>query len=242
MNSERDIQQKFNERSINPSAEAWTRVATQLNKKNKRRKPGYVSVLSIAAGFIAILMISNWYSLGDEDFFSITKEPVPSTKQVNSGRKPTDSLLRTFKTPAYEPIELSAAPERSYYKERPVVDPDLNPQKVGFQKQTAPSVPQDSVIEKAIDDQVALLLAEVTEAEQEGSPVSDAAIDRLLQQAQDRIARRYSPQDAQDYSALALLEDVEDELDQSFRERVFDALRTGFEKAREAVASRNKSY
>lgn len=40
-------------------------------------------------------------------------------------------------------------------------------------------------------------------------------------------------------SAEALLYEVEEELDPSFRDRIFEALKDGFMKAREAIVSRN---
>jgi hypothetical protein len=39
--------------------------------------------------------------------------------------------------------------------------------------------------------------------------------------------------------AIALLNQAEDELDQSFRDHIFEALKDGFFKVRTAVASRN---
>jgi len=96
-------------------------------------------------------------------------------------------------------------------------------------------------VEQSVAIEVSRLLAAVQTAEQEGSQVSDYTIDSLLAQAREKIVKdRIYEEQTENLSATALLESVENELDQSFRERVFDALRDGFMKAREAIVSRNQ--
>jgi hypothetical protein len=96
-------------------------------------------------------------------------------------------------------------------------------------------------VEQSIDLEVNRLLAAVQTAEQQGEQVSDYTIDSLLAQAREKIFNnRVYEEQTENLSATALLQSVENELDQSFRERVFDALRDGFTKAREAIVSRNE--
>jgi len=71
--------------------------------------------------------------------------------------------------------------------------------------------------------------------------VTDAEVDKLLEEAARRISlERYSKNyaagkiDPQD-----LLLDVEFELDNSFRDKIFDMLKEGYSKAKTAVANRN---
>ncbi|MEH6408423.1 MAG: hypothetical protein V7767_14190, partial [Leeuwenhoekiella sp.] len=94
-------------------------------------------------------------------------------------------------------------------------------------------------LQPSIDDKVNTLLAQVDLMEQ-NAQVTDAEIDALLKKAQEDIfkERMYNDQ-TNTVNANALLMEVESELDQSFREKVFDALKDGFLKAREAIVDRN---
>ena len=71
--------------------------------------------------------------------------------------------------------------------------------------------------------------------------MTDAEIDVLLAEAQrEIISNQIFNKNTNKVDANALLLDVEAELyPESFRERVFEALKEGFVKARDAVANRN---
>jgi len=69
--------------------------------------------------------------------------------------------------------------------------------------------------------------------------VSDAEVDSLLRLAQKEILKEKIYRNNGSVDAMALLTEAEDELDQSFRDRIFLKLKDGFFKARTAIASRN---
>jgi len=69
--------------------------------------------------------------------------------------------------------------------------------------------------------------------------VTDAEVDSLLLQAQQDILKENLFNTDNSVNAMALLTEVEDELDQSFRDQIFESLKTGFLKVRTAVADRN---
>ena len=70
--------------------------------------------------------------------------------------------------------------------------------------------------------------------------VSDAEIENLLKQAERDILReRIYNETTRTVDADALLQDVEDDLEQSFRTKVFEGLKSGFESVKTAVAERN---
>ena len=70
--------------------------------------------------------------------------------------------------------------------------------------------------------------------------VTDAEVNQLLRQAQEEILATKVLRYDNSVDATALLADVEGELDKSFRDQSFDALKDGFVKVRTAVADRNK--
>jgi len=70
--------------------------------------------------------------------------------------------------------------------------------------------------------------------------VSDAEINTLLDQAQKEISlHRLYNETTKKVDANALLEDVEADLEQSFRNRAFKAIKSGYKYVKTAVAERN---
>ena len=76
--------------------------------------------------------------------------------------------------------------------------------------------------------------------ESKNTEVTDTEIDSLLRQAQREILEDKIFGKDNTVDAIALLADVEKELDKSFRDEIFDALKDGFIKVRTAVADRDR--
>ncbi|WP_282080852.1 hypothetical protein [Aquimarina algiphila] len=97
-------------------------------------------------------------------------------------------------------------------------------------------LPIDSLI---IEDKVANVIAQIQELQKNNAQVTDEEIDQLLLKAQREITTKKIFQPSNEVSASALLQDVENELDETFKQRVFEALKTGFEKVKTAVVERD---
>ena len=70
--------------------------------------------------------------------------------------------------------------------------------------------------------------------------MADAEIDALLNAAQKEIELKKLYNEATNkVDANALLQSVEDDLERSFRARVFEMLRSGYQELKTAVAERN---
>ena len=73
----------------------------------------------------------------------------------------------------------------------------------------------------------------------ENGTVTDAEIEDLLKQAERDILRdRIYNETTRTVDADALLQDVEDDLEQSFRSKVFEGLKSSFKTVKTAVADR----
>lgn len=97
-----------------------------------------------------------------------------------------------------------------------------------------------SASKELIDAKVAEVVARVAVLENQNNAVTDAEIDSLLRGAQQQILEDKIFRKDRSVDAMALLADVENELDQSFRDQIFEALKDGFLKVRTAVADRNR--
>lgn len=91
-----------------------------------------------------------------------------------------------------------------------------------------------------METKIAEIVAQVDFLEKKNGAVTKAEIDTLLRQAQKEILEHKVFYKGNTIDAMALLVDVEDELDQSFRDRIFEALKEGYTKVRTAVADRNQ--
>lgn len=84
------------------------------------------------------------------------------------------------------------------------------------------------------------VVAQIKELEAQGNEVTDNEIDALLKQAErDILKQRLYNETTRTVDADALLKDVEEDLEQSFRARVFQNLKSNFNSVKTAVAARN---
>lgn len=243
MKFEENIRERLEQREIKPSVKAWERIERDLDASAKRKnKKGY-SWLIMAAGFTGVLILAGLV------FF---KTEMPNAPQVvinpnveNSVEKNTVEEVKKPDVKQVESGEIQIA--RSEEMAKPTSDKQkiIRPQGQVEQKSSvAESASQNIKIEepvqKYIDEEVNALLAKATEQQKTGVAYSDLEIEKLLRDAQRDIITEKLFKNAQNsVNAEALLYEVEEELDPSFRDRIFEALKDGFLKAREAVVSRN---
>lgn len=84
------------------------------------------------------------------------------------------------------------------------------------------------------------VVAQIKELEAQGNEVTESEIDALLKQAErDILKQRLYNETTRTVDADALLQDVEEDLEQSFRARVFQNLKSNFNSVKTAVAARN---
>ena len=94
--------------------------------------------------------------------------------------------------------------------------------------------------EAFVESKVNEVVAEVENRVKTNSLVTPEEVDALLIEAQREISnQRILNSQTKKVDAAALLEDIEFELERSFRDKVFDALGDGYNKIRTAVAERN---
>ncbi|MEX0315532.1 MAG: hypothetical protein AB3N18_15250 [Allomuricauda sp.] len=235
---EKHIKKTLKERRIVPSEQAWEKVSGQI--KVEQKQSGKKWFIAVAASFIGITMISV--------FFFQTETPSNNTQQVVDTEKKQEEFIQSSqddlisldieqnttevvstdmqKTPEEEPIIEGMAssdlqegiPE--IVENQPLKDDILN----------AP----EALIAKKVNE----VVAQVTLLENMNNEVSEAEVDSLLRAAQRQIlVDQILKSDKVD--AMALLSEVEDELDESFRDQIFEALKDGYFKLRTAVADRN---
>jgi hypothetical protein len=240
---EKQLKEQLQNREIKPSESAWDRISQQL-EVSRTPKSIRFQWYAIAAGFIAILFVSVLNFTREEplivpetEITDVKKDAIPlnSLPEVS----PEEMLLRDNRTMDAEVEEeksiLNISKKNSNKALRDALasskDKEANMKKVASPFNTS---------EELIDTKIAEIVAQVEMLEKTYSTVTDAEIDLLLRGAQRQILEDKIFRGDKSVDAMALLADVEDELDRSFRDQIFDALKDGFLKVRTAVADRNK--
>ncbi|MEO9478782.1 MAG: hypothetical protein ABJO28_17850 [Maribacter dokdonensis] len=242
---EKHIKTKLQEREIQPSANAWSKIASELNDDDAKKKPVYLW-MGIAASVVVLIGIAMFYFNGNTAVTKIPTEIVDIEKDRTLNEVSEKDVLPIGKeevevvahSETETSIEKVVEEENILIKEQePLVLKDEIEVAVN-QVPTSTSVEKLVVTDDIINSKVADVIAQVTVLEQ-NSTVTDAEVDSLLKRAQDEILRDKIFNKDKSVDAMALLTEVEDELDQSFRDQIFDSLKAGFIKVRTAVADRN---
>lgn len=255
------IKEKLDKRSITPSANAWDKLESQLDTQSKGNKKLYKKVMVlIAASVIFFLMLIPFFE------FSKQVNPVVDTVEVvvpESEYTPVITKETRLVESNKEQIETNVAIENlskseikkhkettpSKIKNKPV---HTQPKIATVEKQEVEmsnnvvlstqnkqqSFIEDSLISQKMDNKVADLLVQVQQIEKNNGQVTDEEINSLLRKAQQEITADKLLEEGKT-NALSLLEDVELELDETFKQRVFETLKISFSKLRTAVAERD---
>jgi len=247
---EKYIKDKVRQREITPSKDAWNRITEQLPLEEKSsRRP--IVWYSIAASFVGILIITLYFTQ-TTDQESVSPTPVVirdnnSTERTQQVIKPAKELLETEQGEAVasRPSTQQSSRQIPAVQEEksvlPVRDKQLQPTVIASNEEKEGIVPE-AVEEKEdvfIQEKITEVVAEVRLLELNNEALTEAEVDSLLRKAQNELLKERLFKTDNTVDAVALLNEVETELDQSFRDQIFDRLKTGFMKVRTALADRN---
>ncbi|WP_338731628.1 hypothetical protein [Mangrovimonas cancribranchiae] len=251
---EEQIKERLEGRHISPSQSAWNKLEGKLDTAEKRSNKKWYWIIGVAACFIGILLLSTL-------FFKVTNQSESietDTKIVNQAPKSLENTIETNtveKTVESEKlIENSASREHIKVPEnKSHVVSNSNANKTKTQHETLSQVNtnqddlvtiskvQESKVEETFEDKkIKEVVASIKKMKANQSSVTDAEIDSLLKKAQNDIRdHRIYNQATKTVDAMALLQDVEEDIDHSFRDKVFEALLSSYETVKTAVAQRN---
>jgi len=239
---EKHSKDKLKEREIQPSARVWTAISERLDSASPE-KTSFVWY-GIAAGFIGLLIISALYFKSNDtpadENIQIVDTPSKNIKGVPKKVEQEEVMKEGFVktqtediTPVYEEKTLRKSNYMPNRESGVAIVQKVEPKKI------ASEIPHRQSVE-ILNTKIEEVIAQVNIMEQNNKVITDAEIDSLLWQAQKEIlADKTFRKDQTMVDATALLSEVEGELDQTFRDRIFEKLKTGFIKVRTAVADRN---
>lgn len=249
---EKYIKNKMGEREIPPSNEAWDKISSQLNSPKKASNPNYFWV-GIAASLLILVSLSLFYFNSSNEIEGVENNKVVNTEDSDSNNKinEEDKTIDLYKN-VPDAIVMEEETEKNNINptsENEGVKPksDLVQEDLSDTNSLAANIDSVELPEKTLElimpkdilnAKIAEVIAQVDAIEANGK-VSDGEVDSLLLNAQKDILREKLFDQDRTVNAMALLTEVEDELDQSFRDQIFESLKAGFLKVRTAVADRN---
>jgi len=233
---ERQIKERLSGHQIEPSPDAWQRLSSRLNGPGTGKRRAWKAYALAACSLGVILMALGRLAKGEGG----AGNPQTVEREGEAVRpwqpSPVPALERGGQDPEREAGQMPAT----------LADREgLAPDKGALEREgplggeTQRSEGSASGSEARIMQKVGEVVAQVELLERLDHDVSDREVDSLLRQAQNQLLQEKIFQGNGSVDALALLAEVEVELDRNFRDRLFEALKAGYSKLRTAVADRN---
>ncbi|WP_422105903.1 hypothetical protein [Winogradskyella sp.] len=256
---EEQLKDKLEKRSLQPSTDSWAKLSERLDAEEKDSRKPWLGWLSIAAGIIILLAIVV-RTFGPNN----AQETQPQFVEEENIEKVNEIPLPTSNK--NEPIELAVEDETMHkdtndsepekvteiINSKSVIKKRAKTQLAEHKATTTPAEepkPKEAInnandIQKAIVNEtqinkeaVAIALKELNT---EKPSVTDREVDSLLKLASKELLKdRLLKDSSKTVDAQSLLEAVEDEMGQSFRSKVYEALKDGYKTVKTAVAERN---
>lgn len=244
---EEHLRDKLKERDIKPSANAWAKIANGLDQeeKPKQRKTPYYA---IAACLIGLLLATVWF-FKQPTATGIVPQIVDVETKVDGNKNIAIPEIESKQEQLVETSIEAVEKEESVVPLNRRKENRLLKQKNTF-KEAQPVIVQNEIKNTSIftdtvqgntlvDTKLSGVMQELALLEKNKGVVSDAEVDSLLRKAQQEILTEKAIAAGISVDAMALLLEVEDELDKTFRDQIFDNLKKGYLKLKTAVADRN---
>ena len=250
---EENIKDKLEKRTLSPSAEGWSKLSNRLDTDQKKSKNPIFWWLSIAAGLIIMIAVSAHFFKsniekdnspqmvnekpeiinGDNNKPQLNENKIIELADVDDSGEEKKENLPISKKPQI--IEYSKEIQKQHKNKEQLAKNDSNDlKKLGNnKKEENKEITENSIMKEAIAEAM-------NDIKSENATVSDREIDSLLKIASKELFKeQLQKESAKTVDANALLMSVEDEMGQSFRSKVFEALKESYETVRTAVADRN---
>jgi len=240
---EKHIKTKLQEREIQPSENAWSKISSELKDDDAKKKPVYLWI-GVAASIVVLLGVALFYFNGANE---LNESPIELVEIENEDKVEEVITRDPVQEEQVVIVETNRKTESTTVKKEEYIIPEVQENKtlndaveiaVVEHVSADQSTSKLEVSDEIINSKVADIVAQIDVLEQY-SKVTDAEVDSLLKRAQDEILRDKIFNTDKSVDAMALLTEVEEELDQSFRDQIFNSLKAGFIKVRTAVADRN---
>ena len=254
---EEKLKGKLENRTLHPASDAWNTLADRLDTADKKNNNARFWWIGIAASLLGVILVTTQYYKQTSTIETLPTVVDIETK-IQNEIKSTSELI-AIDEPVFaidegkqqievvNPTDLvsgakhMATIKKSVKKENAIIQVD-RPENVVASietKQTNQDTNNPVKVLSPEELKVIQVVDVIKQLQASESSVSDREIDSLLKQAQREILKQniYN-ETTKTVDANALLQDVEVELEQTFRDKVFEALKSGYGSVKTAVAER----
>lgn len=245
VNFDKQIKDKLEERRLKPSVNAWDKLSERLDANEKKKHVNLYRWYGVAASIVGVLFVVSQLVGNKQEVLE------PQVVETPKGNKPEGleqkSLYSSGQKQTQEKIVTTPKTEIKIKDESPVksVGPILNkiPVVVSENVKSSKTIKPEQQLKEALtfeEQKVQQVVAQVKALKEQKNKVTDTEVEALLQQAQREIAlKKLYNESATIVDANKLLQEVETDLDKSFRTKVFEALKASYGTVKTAVANRN---
>ncbi len=247
-----NIREKLDDRTLQPSAEAWNQLSKRLDGQEKKGSYKTIWLVGIAASVVGVLLFVSQF-LNDKSAQEIIPQVVdtPEAETIMEQESKTvianediNKNIETIKTPEkpqLKNVESSVATikDNIVSEDNVIIRENVAPELKGEANNKIAVVPEKLTFEEETIQHVVAKI-KMLQDQDNHKEVTDEAIEALLLQAQNEITlQKLYKENSKVVDADLLLQDVEAELDQSFRTKVFETLKASYSTVKTAVAQRN---
>ncbi len=235
---ETEARAKLADRELKPSAGSWEKIAGSLDasERNTAGRKWYY----ITAAMVVFAIISGSFLINNNTRENrIVEEPVneiktpPEIKQHNE--VPFQFVEVEKETQAGNEVKIAKFETQASRKTlHPVLA--VQSEELKFEKVLMPKTAIK--VSPGFQDDFEGYLVEAIKVS-ENKDLAETEVDQLLAEAAARLSEKYNKPNSGKINAESLLAEVENDLDQSFRRKVFELLKEGFEEASYAFSNRN---
>ncbi|NMH87191.1 hypothetical protein [Flavivirga algicola] len=247
---EENIKNKLDKRTLQPSNDAWGKLSERLDSQGAKRKNRSLLWVGLAASIVGVLLVISQFfnnETGVNDMPKIvvvpevieqhTDKTIAVEAHVNIETVSQD-INKNRKEDINEIIKKPVLITSEFNDEQAIITQENNMEKLKKESvDTSVKVPVESL---TFEQKKIQAVANQIQALKDNNTVTDDAIDVLLLEAQKEIQLNQLYNETTGVvDANLLLQDVEAELDQSFRTKVFEAIKASYGTVKTAVAQRN---
>jgi len=246
---EENIKDKLEKRTIEPSDNAWSKLSERLDAHEGKSNNKIIWRIGIAASLVGVFLITTlFFKTGEGEVVlpTIVESPVEDTIEIKES--PPEVIENTEKE-AIANKEVTVDKDPTVLKDKikkPLIVKKKNSYKSNQEVLVAISK-EESRDNELNNSEVVLTqqktnesIAQNNKLEENNNISIDSEIESLLASAQkDLLANTLKSTKTKTVDANSLLADVETDLEESFRDKVFNTLVSGYNTVKTAVASRN---
>ena len=257
MKFEEQLKDKLEQRTIEPSSNTWQKLSDKLDANESKKKNKGFWYLGIAASIVGIIFITNLFNKGNINIVEPTivntnnnySEPININSEDKIVTKDKKMLFNETEKVASENI--TREPHKKQLNKKPALKQKLNKEqhKLILNKtdemvvaKNLKETSKEAIIKPlSFEDKKANEVVAQIQTMQQSREVTNAEIDALLSAALREISfKKLYNENTKTIDANALLLSVENDIEElSFRTRVFEMLKTGYNEVKTVVANRN---